>query len=67
MFVIIAVHGGKINLNRFSPEYIYVKDEPVRFWLMVGAMALCAVVAFYCALARGKRKHRAGVKASTQK
>jgi hypothetical protein len=55
MFTIMTVHGGKIRSGRFSSEYVSVRDEPVQFWLIVGASALISVVAFYCALTRGKR------------
>jgi hypothetical protein len=55
MFTIMAVCGGKIRSGRFSAEYVSVRDEPVQFWLLVGASALMSMVAFYCALMRSKR------------
>jgi hypothetical protein len=55
MITIIAFDGGTIGTGRSKPEYISVTDEPVQFWLIVGASALISAAAFYCALAMGKR------------
>ena len=49
MITFIAVSGGQIHVDRFSPEYVSAQDEPVRFWIYVAIGAFMSGIAFYCA------------------
>jgi hypothetical protein len=54
MFTFLALHNGQIRIGRTSPDYVFVGNEPVRFWIYVGVSALLSGIAFYCAFSKGK-------------
>ena len=54
MCVFLAIRNGKIRVGRTSSEYIFVGDEPVRFWTLVAVTALMSGIAFYGAFVKRK-------------